>query len=55
MPEVNEDEHDSRELVYRVRIEVVAQVVDRSTGAVVASGDEESMKELYRFLKRRES
>jgi len=42
------------DVAYRVRVLIVAQVIDRTTGEVIASGDEDDMKELYRFLKKRE-
>lgn len=55
MEEITVVEHDMRDLVYRVRIKVVAEIVDRNDETVIASGDEELMKKLYRELKRRAS
>lgn len=53
MEDVQMFTHDSRELEYRVRVRVIAEIVDNETGDVVASGDENSIKRLYRFLKKR--
>ena len=46
-------EHDYRDLIYEVRTEVYAQIVDKSTGEVIAKGSEEDMKELYQTLRKR--
>lgn len=48
-------EHDLRDLGYRVRVQVVGEVFDRTTGEVVATGDEDEMRRVYRMLKGRES
>lgn len=53
MDDVRESEHHMDTLVYRVRIEVVAEILDAATDEVVASGSEEEVKKLYRTLKRR--
>lgn len=54
MSGVEATDHDIRRLAYRVRVELVAEVVDTETGEVIASGDEAPMKELYRSLKKGE-
>lgn len=45
-------EHDFRDLSYRVRVEVVAEIVDSRTGEVVLAGEEDETKRLYRALKK---
>lgn len=45
-------EHDIRDLAYRRRVVIVAEIVDRETGEVVATGEERDMKQLYRSLKK---
>jgi hypothetical protein len=52
-PEISQSDHDPRDLVYQVRVEVVGVLLDRTTGEVVAIGPEAEMKKLYRTLKRR--
>ena len=49
---MEESTHDLRQLAYRVRVEVVAEIVDRKTGELIAAGAEEDMKPLYRELKK---
>jgi hypothetical protein len=46
-------DHDFRDLGYRVRIITVAEIVDKASGEVIVSGDEEDIKNLYRILRRR--
>jgi len=50
---VAETEHRTDAIEYRVRVEVVAEIVDRRTGQVVVTGTEAEVKDLYRTLKRR--
>lgn len=45
-------EHDIRDLAYRRHVVIVAEIVDRETGEVVATGEEQDMKQLYRSLKK---
>lgn len=52
MTNVRASVHDLREIAYRVRVEVVAEIVDRRTGELIASGSEDEMKRLYRSLKK---
>lgn len=52
---ISAETHDFRDVVFRRRVEVVGELVDRVSGEVIASGDEDSMKVLYRTLKRREA
>lgn len=53
MPEIEEFEADSRNIEYRVRVEVVAEILDKETGHVIVAGTESEVKSLYRTLKRR--
>jgi hypothetical protein len=46
-------EHRLDAIAYRVRVEVVAEIVDKRTGEVVVTGGEAEVKQLYRTLKRR--
>ena len=51
---LKQTEHDYRDLVYRVRVVLIAEIIDSATREVVLSGPEEEVKRAYRTLKKRE-